>query len=363
MAMAVTVAILVKSHDQMSLGWIEQHFGADLFVGRGQRVRLMASAPMNADVAKALEQLPGVEAVEVFRTVPIQLGSQPAFLQGLSVAQRLRHGGLPMVEGSLEAASRGLIDGSGVLVSDNLAFKLRLHAGDSVAIPTPEGSRVFRIEGTYTDYLGSLDLGAVMVDGEYLSSVWGDRNANLLRVWVESSANRADVRGEISSQLARWANGSFGEYFVLDGEEFISSIRSVIRRFFAATWALELVAALVGVIGVVNTQLAIVLDRSAEIGVLRTIGLSRKDIIRSVVIECGALGALGGLIGVALGLVLGAQIVLVSLRLVTGWSMAFHVPWAQLGVAILIATGVSALAGYVPARAAARVRLGQRSTD
>jgi len=66
---------------------------------------------------------------------------------------------------------------------------------------------------------------------------------------------------------------------------------------------------------------------------------------------------------VVLGLILGAQIVLVSLRLVTGWSMAFYVPWEQVGVAILIATAVSALAGYVPARAAAGLGLGQRSTD
>jgi ABC-type antimicrobial peptide transport system permease subunit len=81
------------------------------------------------------------------------------------------------------------------------------------------------------------------------------------------------------------------------------------------------------------------------------------------VIECGALGALGGILGVILGVMLGAQIVLVSLKLVTGWSMAFHVPWLQLVVAVVIATGISALAGYVPARAAARVRLGQTSTD
>jgi putative ABC transport system permease protein len=167
----------------------------------------------------------------------------------------------------------------------------------------------------------------------------------------------------VVSRLLEGDPSGVGGYFVLEAGEFLDSIREVIRRFFAATWALEFVAALVGVIGVVNTQLATVLDRKAEIGVLRTIGVSRKDIVRSVVIECGALGALGGILGVALGLVLGAQIVLVSLKLVTGWSMAFHVPWAQLGAGIVIATIVSAVAGYVPARAAARVQLGQRSVD
>jgi putative ABC transport system permease protein len=172
-----------------------------------------------------------------------------------------------------------------------------------------------------------------------------------------------DVRSAVNAMLAQSDAVELGPFYVLDPVSFLHGVRSAVQKFFAATWALEFVAALVGVIGVVNTQLATVLDRKAEIGVLRTIGVSRKDIVRSVVIECGALGALGGILGVALGLVLGAQIVLVSLKLVTGWSMAFHVPWAQLGAGIVIATIVSAVAGYVPARAAARVQLGQRSVD
>jgi putative ABC transport system permease protein len=154
-----------------------------------------------------------------------------------------------------------------------------------------------------------------------------------------------------------------GGYFVLTSGEFLDGIRQVIRRFFAATWALEVVAALVGIIGVINTQLANVLDRTTEIGVLRTIGVSRQDIIRSVLLECGALGLLGGLLGVAFGLLFGAQIVLVSLRLVTGWRMPFVVPFWPLVFAVVMATAVSVLAGWWPARQAANLRLGQRSVD
>jgi putative ABC transport system permease protein len=318
---------------------------------------------MEVSLGAVLQGLEGVEAVEPFRTIPIRLGAQPTFLQGVSSMERLRHGGLPMVEGDFDVASKALSAGTGVLLSENLAYRLNLHLGDTIEIPTINGSRTFRIEGTYVDYLGSLDLGAVMVEQGYLSLLWGDRFANLFRVWIKPGADRGSVGAAIRKRLARDRLGGRDEHFVLEAGDFLESIRQVISRFFAATWALEFVAALVGVIGVINTQLATVLDRAAEIGVLRTIGLSRKDIIRSVVLECGALGALGGVLGVVLGLILGAQIVLVSLRLVTGWSMAFHVPWAQLGVAVLIATVVSALAGYIPARAAARFGVGQRSLD
>jgi putative ABC transport system permease protein len=298
-------------------------------------------------------------SVEPFRTIEVVLRGRPVFLQGVSLDDRLRHGGLPMVEGRFESAVEPLRAGRGVLLSDNLAYRLDLHRGDHVDLPTPQGARRYRIEGTYVDYLGSLDQGAVAVPHEQLGEVWGDNLVNLFRVWLQPGADVTRVRRDVSSALG----GDDGAYFVLTSGEFLDGIRQVIRRFFAATWALEVVAALVGIIGVINTQLANVLDRTTEIGVLRTLGVSRRDIIRSVLLECGALGLLGGLLGVAFGLLFGAQIVLVSLRLVTGWRMPFVVPVWPLVFAVVMATAVSVAAGWWPARQAANLRLGQRSVD
>jgi putative ABC transport system permease protein len=364
MGIAVVVVTLIRSFESGWMSWIEEHFGADLFVGRGEQVRLIAGAPMPIELAQKISEVHGVASVEPFRTIRIQVEGMPLFLQGVSVSDRLARSGLLMVEGDLVTAGPRLLDGTGVLLSENLSYKLGLHRGDVITLPTPNGSRRFVIQGVYVDYLGSLDLGAVLVAQHQLEALWGDRSANLLRVWLRPQASPALVAQSVRALLE--GSGSTkdkGSYYVLNARDFLKGVQTAVQRFFAATWALEFIAALVGVIGVVNTQLATVLDRATEIGVLRTIGVSRKDIIRSVVIECGALGALGGVLGVALGLVLGAQIVLVSLRLVTGWSMAFHVPWGQLGGAILIATVVSALAGYVPARAAAGLGVGQRSSD
>jgi len=358
MGIAVTVAILVRSHEVMSIGWIEQHFGADLFVGSGDRVRLMPSAPMEPEVATRISGVEGVDSVERFRLIPIDVEGRPAFLQGIDLVARRAHGGLPMVRGSLDGAASALHEGTGVLLSENLAYRLDRDVGDVVRVPTPTGERDFTIAGIYVDYLGSLDHGAVVVDEALLRSVWGDDRANLLRIWLAPGASVERARIAVLTAL-----GSTGGHFVLTAGSFVDGVHSVIDRFFAATWALEVVAALVGVIGVINTQLANVLDRAPEIRVMRTIGVTRRDVVWSVIIECGALGAIGGLLGVALGLVFGSQIVLASLRLVTGWRMPFVIPVGNLVVAIVIATVVSALAGIYPARQAADLSVGQRSVD
>ena len=356
LGMAVTLAGLVHSFDRSWMAWLEHHFAGDLFVGSGARFRLLAGPPMGPDVENLLGELPGVTSVEPFRVVPLHLGDRPAFLQGISVRDRLLRGGLPMVEGDLASAAPALQDGTGVLVSDNLAFRLSLHRGDDLRLPTPAGPRTFRVEGTYVDYLGSLDLGAVAIDRTQLSELWHDRFANLYRVWLTPGADLGGVRDQIMTRLG-------SGYYVISPREFLDGVRTVLARFFLATWALQLVAALVGLIGVINSQLATVVDRSDEVAMARIIGVPSKDITSSVVLECAAVGLLGGCAGLALGAMLGWQFVHVSLRLVTGWRIPFSLPANAVVLTLVIAAVASAAAGYVPARAAARIRAIQHSAD
>jgi putative ABC transport system permease protein len=353
---SVSIAGLVRSFEGAWSGWIEQHFAADLFVGSGARFRLLAGPAMAPELRDRLASIPGVASVEPFRVLPLELEKRPVFLQGISVDDRLAHGGLDMVEGDLATAAPALLDGTGVLVSDNLAFRLGLHRGGRVALPTPDGARTFRIEGTFVDYLGSLDLGAVAVSDRQLAAVWHDRSANLFRIWLAPGASASAVRAAVAERLGPG-------YYAITARQFLEAVQAVIRRFFVATWGLELVALLVGVIGVINSQLATVADRSTEIAMLRTIGVSRQDLSRAVLLECGALGALGGLLGLALGGMLCFQFVVVTMRLLTGWQIPFVLPGWPVAAGVVGAALIAAAAGYVPARVAARLEARQQSPD
>jgi ABC-type lipoprotein release transport system permease subunit len=222
MGIAVVVISLIRSFESGWLGWIEQHFGADLFVGRGQHVRLIAGDPMPLELASKIAGLPGVAGVEPFRTIRGRIDGRPVFIQGLSVEERIARGGLPMVEGSLTAASEQLLDGAGVLLSDNLAFKLSVHRGDLIMVPTMRGVRRFAVEGIYIDYLGSLDLGSILVAQKQLEDLWGDRSANLLRVWIDPQASPGAVRQSIKTMLqGTEPRGGPVAYYVLDAAGFL----------------------------------------------------------------------------------------------------------------------------------------------
>ncbi len=350
MAIAANVAGTVASFNAGILDWTEQHFASDLMVGAGARVQFFGGNVMDVALADTLRDVPGVASVEPFRVRRISLNGRPVFLQGVSIDERLARGGLPMVEGSFADAVDGLRAGTGVLLSDNLAFRLGLHKGDTITLSTLHGDRTFRVEGTYTDYVGSIDLGAVVVDATQLVTLWDDRLANLFRIWLTSDAAPGDVRRILLRRL-----GADRGYYVITAGQFLERIRGLVRGVFHATWTMQVVAALIGVIGVVNAQLATVLDRAGEIRTMRTIGVSSSDITRSTVVECALLGVLGGLGGVALGTMLSAEIVTVALRLLTGWQLPFTVALAPLAGGVAAAAVVSAAAGWVPARAVARL--------
>ncbi len=354
--MAVATACLVRSFEQAWLGWLEQHFAADLFVGSGDRIRLLAGPSMAPAVADALAAIPGVAAVEPFRVLPFRIGDRPTFLQGISVADRSARGGLAMVEGSFAAAAPSLLDGTAVLLSDNLATRLGRHRGDEIRLATPLGDRTFRVAGTFIDYQGSLDRGAVAVASNQLAAIWGDDRANLFRIWLAPGAAMPYVRSAVRARLG-------SGHFVMTGTQFVAATRSVLDGFFTATWILSVVIAMVGIIGVVNAQLATVLDRTVEIVTLRTVGLPARDLSRSVLLECGFLGAIGGLTGAALGVMLGAQFVRFGMPLVTGWRIPLTVPVLLSAMVVLSSAAISAAAGWVPARALAALGTRLRSAD
>jgi putative ABC transport system permease protein len=134
--------------------------------------------------------------------------------------------------------------------------------------------------------------------------------------------------------------------------------REVLRIFdstFAITYALEVIAIFVAIMGVVSTLLTLILERRREIAVLRLIGADRRQVRRMVVIEAALLGGVSQGVGLGVGLLLSLVLIYVINVQSFGWTIQFHVPvgfLAQSSALILVATAV---AGLYPAHRAARL--------
>jgi putative ABC transport system permease protein len=148
----------------------------------------------------------------------------------------------------------------------------------------------------------------------------------------------------------------FNAFSILDATRSLQQFFAVLDLFLGIFGSLALAVAS---IGIVNTLVMAILERRREIGIMKAIGASDSDIKRLFFTEAGAMGILGGIVGVALGWAIGQVINLGTNIYLKRQSLPpehfWTVPWWLVGAAILFAFIVSLLSGLYPAGRAARL--------
>jgi putative ABC transport system permease protein len=148
----------------------------------------------------------------------------------------------------------------------------------------------------------------------------------------------------------------FGTFSILDASRGLQQVFKVLYAFLGIFGSLALIVAS---IGIVNTLVMAILERRREIGIMKAIGASDGDVKKLFFAEAGAMGVLGGIVGVALGWIIGQVINLgTNIYLKRQGFPPEHfwaVPWWLVGFAILFAFLVSLASGLYPAGRAARL--------
>jgi putative ABC transport system permease protein len=148
----------------------------------------------------------------------------------------------------------------------------------------------------------------------------------------------------------------FNTFSILDATRSLQQFFAVLDLFLGIFGSLALAVAS---IGIVNTLVMAILERRREIGIMKAIGASDGDVKKLFFAEAGAMGILGGIVGVALGWSIGQVINLGTNVYLKRQSLPpehfWSVPWWLVGSAILFAFIVSLLSGLYPAGRAARL--------
>ena len=311
---------------------MERILPADLYVRSGSAA---PGAYLDADAQARIEALDGVERVHFVRFVDTTLPGERLPLSIIarpiddSSAERV----LPIRRSDPEPAPTGTVP---VWISE-ATFDLRgLDVGNVFDLAL--GGRTVRasVRGLWRDY--ERPGGSVVLDRATYVELTGDRNATTAAMWLRGGADPDRVAAQLRGALARR-----GEYDVAVPGVIRKKSLALFDRTFAVTYLLEAVAVLIGLFGISASTSSQVLARRGEFGMLRHLGVTRREIGRMLAFEGAALGA----IGVAAGLVVGGVISLVLIFVVNRqsfhWTMDVHVPW--LGLATLSVVLVAAAAG------------------
>jgi putative ABC transport system permease protein len=355
LSIMIGVAVMVRSFRDTVEVWVNETVMADLVVApqswpHGKQAG-QASRALPGAWRATLSAIDGIAAVDAYREVHVEVEGRPVALVSRDLhlhAQRSRY---LMVHGDSTVVLQRAAETGGVLLSEVLANRLGFREGNKVSIMTPAGPVAVSVEGIFYDY--ATDGGKMVMERTWYQRLWRDDRVTVFPIYLASGADIEHVRQSIVAQVAG-LDGATAPPSVIRNHELRDEILDIFDRTFVLTYVLEAIAVLVAVLGIVNTLVTAVLERRREFATLRAIGASARQVERLVLWEAAYLGLIGAALGVAGGLLLALLLIHVINKQSFGWTIQMTVPGGVILQAVALALTSALVAGYWPARWAAR---------
>jgi putative ABC transport system permease protein len=301
-------------------------------------------SPFSHEATRTIAQLPGVERVAALRFAQSRVqgvkgnkwvtGVDPATFASLYHAE--------WKEGDDRVLKA--LDERSVVISKGFAEDNGKQVGDTLSVLTPTARRVrLRVTGILDDK-GHMT-GNLTVSNELLASAFGQDRDNYTFVGFEPGADAAAVKRRIDATLER----EFPQAEALTSQEFKDDQAGQIDQLLGLIYALLSLSVIVSLFGIVNTLVLSIAERTRELGMLRAVGTSRKQIKRMIRYESVITSLIGGVLGLGLGILLA---VLVT-QAIEDFELA--IPVGGLATMLVLAGLAGMAAAVLPARRAARL--------
>ena len=225
--------------------------------------------------------------------------------------------------------------------------------GLTVTMDTLDGPRIFRVAGIFRDFF--MGGGRAVVSRETMKTLWGKDEITAMQVFLSPGAGDTSLAIAETMARIRKVSADPARLRIRSGPVIKSRILAVFDNTFLITTALQLLTALVALTGIINSVMALILERSREIGILRACGAEPAQVRTLVLWECGVAGFMAGLLSLPLGLLLSWVLVDVVNFRAFGWTYDIRIAPATLALALGFSTLAAVGAGLVPAVKAARI--------
>lgn len=305
-------------------------------------------ATLNLDLLRAL---PGVKSVSALRreTLPVQSATTLGFLTTVGVLLNPEN---PRLFGGLELAQGALFTAQGdeIILGAGAARDLQLKLHETVRIR----ERPFRVVGILKPTGSDQDDHAVYLDLQKLEEfVEVQGLVSLVFVQASPESDRALLTQEIQKTLRSAVTDQ--EFLVQSSRQLSELVGSALALVRWVLGAIAGISLLVGGIGLANTMLMAVLERTHEIGILKAVGAKRRHILRLFLIEAGLLGLLGGTAGLIFGGAIAQSVALLAGQALGTATLSAALELPLVAGALLFAIALGVIAGLWPAWRAARL--------
>ena len=348
-SVTIGVSLMVSSFRATVVRWLEETLRGDIYLSVPGPTSSTPSIPIDPDVLRAIEGQPGVNSIYTLRAANLNspLGMiEDNATDNPDTTRERSYLFLNVPEDELKDA---LEDGA-VLLSEPLFNRLALpRETDSVTLYTDAGEVDFPVAGVYYDYTSPQ--GLLLMTREIYRFHWDDPSVTAAAINLAPGLDPDEVTARLRRQLASIQTLNIRPNSTLRGE-----VLEVFDRTFAITSALQLLATTVAFIGVLSALLALELERGREMGILRAVGLTARQIWGLILMETGLMGGAAGLLAIPTGYALALILVYIINRRSFGWTLQMQVVPEPFIQAFFVAVAAALLAGIYPAWRMSRTR-------
>jgi putative ABC transport system permease protein len=327
---------------------LENYIGGDLYVH--------SALQMRTELGHRLEAVEGVAAAAPVRYFEVKRQKPDGSSEELSF-MAVEPSSYRRVTSFVFAANQGqpdlLLDrleqGGAVFVSSVLSEKYGLEQGDTVRLRTRRGDMDFEVAAVVVDFYNR---------GMVVQGSWRDMrrhfkldDASAFMVKVQPGYAVDGVRERIDDLYGK------RRHLTIESNESLSrQAFGLLAQTGSLFDVLALIAMIVASLGVINTLTMNVMERTQEIGMLRSLGMTRSQVAKMILAESGMMGLIGGAFGLVFGVLL-SRSVLSNINAMSGYKLTYVLPTQGILAGLIVALVVSQLAAIWPARRAAGINI------
>jgi len=349
-SVTIGVGLMVTSFRTTVVDWLDQSLSGDVYVWAPGFGNARTSATLDPDIVDRVNELQDADRVDALRSVIVN--SPQGSLQVDAVANPSdgqEHTYL-WTDGPVDEIWQEVRTSKAVIASEPLARRLDLsRTNDELTLFTDEGRQTFEVVGVYYDYGSSQGIATMW--HEIYRQYWDDTSWTALSINLPADADADRITRQLQAELT-----DIQRVQVQANRELRAEVLAIFDQTFAITSALQLLAIVVAFIGVLSALLSLQLEKTRQLGILRALGFSVREIWALITMETGLIGTSAGLLAMPTGLGLALILIYIINRRAFGWTLLLQLDVWTFVQALAVAIGAALLAGLYPAYRMSRIR-------
>ncbi len=342
----VGVSIMVGSFRGTVVSWLDQTLQADIYVSPPTTTANRVIGKLDPQVVETLQTWNGIKDVVSYNDAEVRVVDFDKQVKLISANGDVSQGKRPYAWIRPDLGTdpwMALNEGKGAIISEALIIRENLaETPETITLETPEGNRSFPVLAVFYDY--SSDRGTVILDDSVYEPIWHDTSIASLGLFVQPNTDTEAIVAEIREHFRGRQDLSVQSNRTLREDSLI-----IFDRTFAITNALRLLAVVVAFIGVLSTLMSLQLERTRELGILRSTGMTPRQLGTMTLLETGLMGLMAGVFAMPLGYALAWILIYVINVRSFGWTLQMALEGKYFWQAFLVAIVAALLAGVYPA--------------